>query len=144
MKMMIFKQTKAKASKLPPASEKVIHSMIADYINLQYPNVMFLSDASGMRLSIGLRNEVKRKRCEKYKILDLIILYPSLDGLHGLILEVKKVGAKLYKKDGITWFNEHVEAQAKSLAHLNEIGYLARFAIGFDEAINIINQYLNP
>ena len=140
---MIFKHTKAKTRKLPPASEKVIHSMIADYINLQYPNVIFLSDPSGMRLSIGLRNEVKRKRCKRYKIPDLIILHPE-KGYSGLILEIKKQGEKLYKRDGNTWIDEHIEAQAKSLARLKEIGYCASFAIGFDEAVSIINQYLKP
>ena len=139
---MIFKQTKAKAKKLLPSTEKVIHSMIADYINMQYPSIIFLSDPSGMRLSIGLRNEVKRKRCKRYKIPDLIILQPSRNGLHGLILEVKKQGEKLYKKDGVTWVDEHVEAQAKSLYWLKELGYAASFVIGFQDAKDTIDQYL--
>lgn len=134
--------TSPKTPKIKAATEKQLHSSIADWINLQFPNVIFLSDPSGMRLSMGLRLEAKRKRCARYKIPDLIILHPNKQiGLNGLCLELKKQGEKIYKRDG-SWINEHVEEQAKTLARLKEIGYAACFAIGFDEAVEIIQDYL--
>ncbi len=124
-----------------PSLEKVIHSQLADYINLQFPDVIFLSDPSGMRLSVGLRNEVKRKRCRKYKIPDLIILHPS-KGYKGLIIEVKATLEDVFKKDGTLKAGDHLKEQQKSIDRLNELGYLASFGPGFDYCKNLIDNYL--
>lgn len=70
----------------------------------------------------------------------------------GLFLELKKDGETLYpgpraKKrfksiDGKEYKNEHLMEQADVLFKLRKAGYAAEFAIGFDEAIKIIDEYL--
>jgi len=39
--------------------------------------------------------------------------------------------------------NEHIQEQALMLKELNKLGYLARFGIGYDKTIELINWYLN-
>lgn len=123
------------------ATEKIIHQQICTYINLQYPNVIYTSDASGMRLTIGLRMEAKAKRCNNYVIPDLIILHPA-GGFHGLMLEIKRTRNDLYKKGGGYLKSEHIEAQTKAIEQLNKLGYHSGFACGFEEAKTVIDAYL--
>ena len=61
---------------------------------------------------------------------------------NGMFLELKAEGAKLYKKNGEMVANKHYREQAEMLDKLNESGYYARFAVGYDEAIRIITNYL--
>lgn len=70
----------------------------------------------------------------------------------GLFLELKKEGETLYpgsraknrykSKDGKEYKTEHLMEQADYLYELRERGYCAEFAIGFDEAKRIIDEYL--
>ena len=60
----------------------------------------------------------------------------------GLFLELKAEGTKLYKKNGEMVANKHYREQAEMLNKLIESGYYARFAVGYDEAIRIITNYL--
>lgn len=124
------------------ASEKVIHQQVCDYLKLQYPDVIFTSDASGLRLSIGLRVEMKKKRCATYKIPDLIILQPR-PGYSGLIIEVKRSQSDVINKDGSIKKNEHIENQVKSLDRLKQVGYFACFGFGFEDCKRTIDAYMN-
>ena len=38
--------------------------------------------------------------------------------------------------------NEHIQAQAQSLAALQAIGYKAEFGLGYDDCIQLIENYL--
>lgn len=81
---------------------------------------------------------------------------PAAVFMAGLYLELKKEGTKLIRdKDarkilkGETklrkrgdWWDLHTEEQALTLEKLRERGYCAEFAIGFDEAKKIIDEYL--
>ncbi len=122
-------------------TEKQIHTLICEYLDLQYPNIIYLSDMSGMRVSIGLRVEMKRKRCKRFVIPDLIILHPK-KGYHGLLIEIKAGKDDLYNKNGKIKKVEHLENQCKSLVQLNSLGYLSAFGCGFDECKKIIDNYL--
>lgn len=62
--------------------------------------------------------------------------------LHGLFLELKRDGVRLYKRDGDLVANEHIREQAKLHFELKQKGYWANFACGFDEAKEIIDWYL--
>lgn len=77
------------------------------------------------------------------------------DGMNkycGLYLELKKEGETLYpgpraknrfkSKDGKEYKTEHLMEQADCLYDLRQRGYCAEFAIGFDEAKKIIDEYL--
>lgn len=59
----------------------------------------------------------------------------------GLMIELKKDGTRLKKKNG-DWASEHIAEQAEVLAELDKRGYMAVFAVGFDEAKKIIDEYL--
>ena len=74
----------------------------------------------------------------------------------GLYLELKKDGTKLirdkdarkflkddykWRKKG-DWWDLHIEEQANMLEKLRERGYCAEFAVGYDEAVKIIDKYL--
>ena len=71
---------------------------------------------------------------------------------NGLFVELKKDGETLFpgpraKKrflslDGKEYKNEHLQEQADVLFKLRKAGYAAEFAIGFDEAVRIIDEYL--
>lgn len=61
--------------------------------------------------------------------------------LHGLYIELKKDGTRLKKKDG-NWATEHIAEQAETLEQLRKEGYKAEFAIGFEQAKKIIDEYL--
>ena len=76
-------------------TEKILHTQVCQYLDLQYPDVIYTSDMSGMRVSIGLRVEMKRKQCKKYVIPDLLILHPK-KGYHGLLIEIKADKEDLY------------------------------------------------
>lgn len=60
----------------------------------------------------------------------------------GLMIELKREGTRIYKKNGELVSNEHIQEQAEMLNELRERGYAARFAVGFDQAKQIIDEYL--
>lgn len=60
---------------------------------------------------------------------------------HGLFVELKKVGTRLKKKNG-QYATKHIKEQAEMIEKLNTAGYYAAFAVGFDEAKKIIDNYL--
>jgi len=61
--------------------------------------------------------------------------------MSGLFLELKRAGARLKKRDG-SWVNQHVAEQAAVLDNLCEQGYIAQFAVGYEEAVQLIESYL--
>jgi len=61
---------------------------------------------------------------------------------HGMFLELKKEGTTVYLKDGSLSTNPHIQEQAAMIRRLNELGYFARFAVGFKEARQAIIEYM--
>lgn len=66
---------------------------------------------------------------------------PALVVMSGLFLELKKDGTRLKKKNG-EWASDHIAEQAEVLEQLRIRGYCTKFAVGFDEAKKIIDEYL--
>nr|DAW41849.1 MAG TPA: Nuclease [Caudoviricetes sp.] len=133
--------------------EELLHLKVCDYLRKNYPDVLFRTDfSSGMKMSPG--QAAKHKKFQKSRAWpDLFIAESGVvefkeDGLiahlrkNGMFLELKADGVKLYKKDGTLCKNKHIEEQAEILDKLNESGYYARFAVGYDQAIRIITDYL--
>ena len=58
-----------------------------------------------------------------------------------MLIEVKKTGEKLFKKDGITFKSDHLEQQNKVHKELLKSNYYATFAIGFEQTKQIIDNY---
>lgn len=163
--------------------ESDLQCQVADYLRLQYPDVMFHSDfGSGVKLTPGQAVKQKRQNGGRRAWPDMVIAEPRrawhpwdptsiwikyaspyviddwiAEGkmslpFSGLYLELKKDGESIYpgprtkncwlSKDGKEYKNEHVMEQADCLHDLCMRGYCAEFAIGFDEAKKIIDEYL--
>ena len=160
--------------------ESDLQVQVADYLRLQYPDVMFHSDfGSGAKLTPGQAVKQKRQNGGRRAWPDMVIAEPKIhwelqeegklfeadqvvignDGrtyaiknYHGLYLELKKEGEKIYpgpraknrfrSKDGKEYKTEHLMEQADCLHDLRLRGYCAEFAIGFEEAKKIIDEYL--
>lgn len=148
-------------------SEADLQAQVADYLRLQYPNVLFHSDfGSGIKLTPGQAMKQKRQNGGRRAWPDMFIAEPRhrfettekrhgiLMGVNeqdgtiyystvyaGLFLELKKEGIRFKKKNG-DWATKHIAEQAEVLKGLRQRGYCAEFAIGFDEAKRIIDEYL--
>lgn len=121
-------------------SEKTIHIFLCDYMRLQHPDVLMRTDLGGIRLTFGQAAQVKRMQGGRRAWPDIFIAEPRGDWA-GLFIELKAVN--IYKKDGSLKANEHTAEQAVMLEKLRSRGYKAVFAIGFDEAVAIIEEYLS-
>lgn len=130
--------------------EDSLAQQIANYLNLQYPKVVYHFDAgSGARLPIGLA--MKNKRLNKHSGWpDLFIAEPRKaelfnphPGAKGLFLELKI--ASPFLKDGITLKkDEHLHNQFLLHEVLRSKGYEVHFGVGFDNCKKLIDEYLNP
>lgn len=130
--------------------EEVIQQQLADYLRLQYPDVIFHSDfGSGTKLTMGQAVKQKRLNGGKRAWPDMFIAKPfwgkigGNDMCHycGLFVELKREGTRLYKKNG-EWASRHLAEQEDLLIGLRKQGYKAEFAVGFDEAKDLIDAYL--
>ena len=122
--------------------EENLQIAVSTYLKTQYPNVVFTSESSGLRLPMGLAVKAKKQR-SKHKLPDMIIL-KSNSIYNGLILELKKGYSEIHKKDGSYRQTEHVQEQLKTLNLLTKQKYYALFACGFDECKKIIDSYVSP
>ena len=133
-------------------SEADLQVQVADYLRLQYPSVMFHSDyGSGIKLTMGQAIKQKRQNGGRRAWPDMFIAEPReiadphadlLRPKHGLFIELKKAGTKIFTKKGTLVSNEHIREQFDMLEQLRRKGYVAKFACGFDEAKRIIDEYL--
>ena len=60
----------------------------------------------------------------------------------GLMIELKKEGTRIFKKDGTLVADEHIREQFDMLEDLRRRGYAAEFGIGFENTKKIIDDYL--
>lgn len=119
--------------------EDRLHHAIIQYLRLQYPKIIFFHSP----------NEGKRTKFEQFKLSylggnnvktpDLAIMQPNKDW-HGLFLEIKSKNP--YKENGLLYTNKHIEVQAKLLLNLEKYHYHAVFTWSFDDAKQIIDNYM--
>lgn len=133
-------------------TEAELQANVAIFLRLQHPNVLFHSDfGSGTYLKPWQAKAQKIQNGGRTGWPDMFIAEPQeipRPGLrpvaryNGLFLEFKKEGTRLKRtKDG-QWVSGHISAQAKMMEALRKRGYKAEFAVGYQEAINIIEDYL--
>ena len=121
--------------------EAILHQQVCDYLRLRYPDVLFRTDLGGVRLTMGQAAKVKRLQGGRRAWPDLFIAEPRHKVYGGLFIELK--ATKITKRDGKTLLSsKHLQEQSKLLNALNDRGYFARFAVGFDAAREIIDWYL--
>jgi hypothetical protein len=121
-------------------SERTLHRAVCDYIRLQYPDVIFNTDLSGAtKLTVGQAVALKSLRSGR-GFPDIVIYEPRKD-YHGLFLELKQEGERLFNKNG-ELATPHLREQNDMLCRLEDKGYCSGFVVGFDQAKIIIDNYL--
>lgn len=129
--------------------EESIQRQVCSYLRLQYPSLIFRSDyASGLHLTEG-QARIHKSLQSGRSWPDLFIYEPrTVNGKRysGLALELKRDGTtiilKVGPRKGKLSSERHIQEQAAMLKALNNKGYYANFAVGYDEAINIIDRYM--
>lgn len=128
--------------------ETDLYEQVEQYLSLKHPNIPHHWDLSGLWTpSHKARNLYGRLNARAWPDLFIAILAatPWSEGqpmvMSGLFLELKRAGARLKKRDG-SWVNQHVAEQAAVLDNLCEQGYIAQFAVGYEEAVQLIESYL--
>lgn len=129
-------------------TELELQMQVADYLRLQYPDVLFHSDfGSGIKLTKGQAVKQKRLQGGRRAWPDMFVAEVRSLGdkyYHGLFIELKKGGTRIFKKNGTLVSDAHICEQFDMLEQLRQRGYVAEFACGFDEAKKIIDGYLRP
>ena len=132
--------------------ESELQVMVANYLVQNYPDVQFHSDfGSGCKLTKGQAIKQMRQNGGRKGWPDMVIAEP--DGkYHGLYVELKKDGEyplagpraknRFLSIDGKEYKTEHIKEQADVIYKLNQKGYKAEFAVGFEEAKKLIDDYL--
>lgn len=138
MRNKVYKSNKFKAS--GAATEREVHKSICTYIRTKYPEVIFFSDMSGLKTSIGVAMQMKALRSSR-AIPDLFICSPR-GGYAGLFLEIKSDDVKLFLKDGSFTKEKHITEQAAMLDTLKHLGYASYFAVGLKMASDIVDEYM--
>jgi hypothetical protein len=115
--------------------EESLQRQVCRYLRLQYPNIIFRSDyASGLQLTMN-QAAIHKSLQSGRSWPDLFIYKPSR-GYSGLALEIKRENNVIYLKrglrKGLLTSDPHIQEQALMLRELNDLGYFARFGIGFD------------
>lgn len=125
--------------------EENVQVRVAQYLATNYPSVQFHSDfGSGCKLTKGQAIKQKRQNAGRRGWPDIFVAEPreiKRVMYYGLFIELKKDGTRLRKKDGSP-ASEHIAEQGRTLTALWKKGYQAVFAVGFDEAKKIIDDYL--
>lgn len=122
-------------------SEAELQKQVAIYLRMQYPDVIFHSDfGSGVKLSPWQARMQKMQNGGRRAWPDMMIAEP-IGNYHGLFIELKRDGARLKKQNG-EWASSHIAEQNIMLNELSNKGYKAEFAIGFEQALDLIDDYL--
>ena len=124
-------------------TEKQIHSQICNYLKLKYPKVIFNTDMSGIKLTIGQAVQANKLRSNK-GFPDICIYETSFDPFgyySALFLEVKKESP--YLKSGKLSTNKHIQEQNKVHQKLREKGYKVEFVWSLEDAIKVFDNYIN-
>ena len=122
-------------------SEYSLQAALAQWLEIEFPNVLFHSDLSGVRMPIGLAN--KMRRVNPYRGFPDMFIAEARGKYHGLFIELKRKKEDLYTKQGKLRQTQHIKEQAEMLRILRERGYYATFSWGFEPTQALIRNYLN-
>jgi len=136
-----FKKPLKSADREMEWSEQQLTSKIAEYLREHHPTIPFQVDMSGEKLSKAAAQRSSKARAGRYKQPDLT-LYVKKGKFGTLMLELKKLSAHPLKKDGNLKKSEHLETQASSIMWLRKYGQCSDFAVGYEDTIIKINDYL--
>ncbi len=114
---------------------------LSEYIKEKYPDVIFTAESSGIKLTMG--QSIIAKRCRSSRALPDVWILESKKGYCGFLLELKKDGVIIHKKDGSLRSESHLREQEEIQQRLRLKGYYCEFAVGLEEAKKIVDWYLN-
>lgn len=112
---------------------------IAQYIRLQYPDIIFHYDLAGLNLSRVQASMMKAIQFHR-GFPDLFIAEPR-NCYNGLFIEVKAEGTRLYKKN-FEAATPHLYEQMEFHDILRIKGYKCEFGVGWDECKILLDSYL--
>jgi len=115
-------------------SEKDLHKQICEYLRLK--NVIFNTDLSGLKMTIGQAASISQLRSEAG--FPDIVVYKANSLYHALFLEVKK--EQWFNKKGM-FKTEHIKMQAEFHEKLRTAGYYVEFTCTLLSAKKIIDWY---
>lgn len=118
--------------------EYTLYKQIAQYLRIAFPSARFHYDYAGNNLSKAQSGMMRAIQHSK-GFPDLTIINPA-GGI--LFLELKAEGNNVFKKNGEFISDDHVAEQAQWITALQQAGYDAHFAVGFDQAQNYIDNFL--
>lgn len=122
-------------------TERDVAQLVAKYLQWQYPQTIYRFDlAADLKLTVGQAGRHKRMHPQR-GYPDLFIAEPR-GTYHGLYIELKAEGVRLFTKDGRP-ASEHIYEQNLMLAKLQRRGYAAEFAVGYAQAVDIIDEYMD-
>jgi hypothetical protein len=113
---------------------------VSEYIKDKFPDVIFTAESSGIKLTMG--QSIVAKRCRSSRGLPDIWIVEPRKGYAGCFLELKKDDVKIYKKNGELRNEKHLQEQEEISYRLKQKGYFCEFAVGYDEAVKIVDWYL--
>lgn len=118
--------------------ERLLQRKICNHLQEYYPDVYFMSDPSGIKLSPNILKLLKSTR-SAHSQLDICIMEPSRE-FKGLFIEVK--ASTPYQKNGELFTDPHLEDQHLVMQVLRSKGYQCLFCWSLDQAIIIFDIYL--
>lgn len=138
-----IKKSTKKPKKIRGPNEDTVQILFMKWIRENHPDLLMSADASGIKLTIGQAMKMKRSGTVNRGWPDTSIFEPN-DTYHGLLIELKRDGEKIYKvKSPNEFASPHLVEQAITMKRLNAKGYCATFAVGLEEAIKIVKSYLS-
>lgn len=124
------------------ATERDLVTQVAKYLQRQWPNAPYRFDlAADLKLSIGQASRHKKLH-PKRGYPDLTILVP-MNGKGAQFIELKREGESPVLLNGELSKKAHIQEQAAWHETLRRLGYAADFAVGFEEAKRLIDDYLS-
>lgn len=122
-------------------TEEEVQIKLSQHIAEYYPNAVFHNDfGSGVKL--GWTRAKRQKEMNIHRGFPDLQICEPIGKWNGFFLELKKDGIRIVKKDGTLVADEHVREQAEFIAKLRDRGYYADFAIGLNEAIRKVEDYM--
>jgi hypothetical protein len=121
-------------------SEQILHKSVCQYLRYNYPDVIFISDQSGIAKS-RFNASLTKQLNSSSNIPDLMIVHMA-HGYGAFFIELKREGTRVWRQDGELTADKHIRAQAKMLQKLRDRGYMAEFGIGYAQTIGMLREYL--
>lgn len=144
----LLRQQEKPSRQLNDTKPKIITSMkeeqlqlhLCRYVQTKYPDVIFWSDGSGLKLTPGQARKAAGMRSGA-GVPDFFIA-EARGSYFGFFLELKREGTVIWLKNREVTKDPHIRQQMKMLWELGTRGFYANFGVGYDEAIQLVDQYM--